>query len=345
MKHKIFSVTTIVCCSIFCLSTLTGWMNKPIKVDPADIKDAVTKSLLLLEQSSYLFINNNRVKCVSCHHNTITSMAAEIARQKGIPTVDSFTNHRVQAMAFTLKNVCNPNLQSQFIPANIIAPYVLMGLKAENYPPDFTTDMSVDYLMSQAKPDGSFLTESGRPPIETGEIHYAAIIIHAIQQYASPAKMKKVNEMVARTKQWIENAKTDDQQELAFQLAGMQWCGSSTATKKKIVTRLVSIQRADGGWSQLPTMKSDAYATGLALYALFESGMMKTGNAVYQKGLNYLLKTQDAEGVWEVATRSYAIQPFVNTAFPPYDENQFISAAASNWAVIALLNALPDKSK
>lgn len=345
MKHKILSVTIIICCSIFCLSTLTGWMNKPIKVDPADIKNAVTKSLLLLQQSSYLFINNNQAKCVSCHHNTITSMAAEVAKQKGIPTVDSFTNHRVQAMVFTLKNACNPNLQRQFIPANIIAPYVLMGLKAENYAPDFITDMSVGYLMSQAKPDGSFLTESGRPPIETGEIHYAAIIIHAIQQYASPAKMKQVNEMVARTKQWIENANTDDQQELVFQLAGMQWCGSSMAMKKKIAARLVSMQQADGGWSQLPAMKSDAYATGLALYSLFESGMMKTEENVYQKGLNYLLKTQDKEGAWEVATRSYAIQPFVNTMFPPYDENQFISAAASNWAVIALLNALPDKTK
>ncbi len=64
-----------------------------------------------------------------------------------------------------------------------------------------------------------------------------------------------------------------------------------------------------------------------------------------RKGLKYLLDTQDGEGAWVVHTRAYAIQPFVNSQFPPYDENQFISATASNWATMALLNALPDKGK
>jgi hypothetical protein len=71
--------------------------------------------------------------------------------------------------------------------------------------------------------------------------------------------------------------------------------------------------------------------------------MAKTDDAVYQKGLNYLLKTQDASGAWIVATRSFPIQPMIDSEFPPYDYNQFISATASNWATIALLNALPDK--
>jgi hypothetical protein len=237
----------------------------------------------------------------------------------------------------------NPNLISEFLSVNFGAPYILLGLHAENYPPSFYTDISVDYLLTQAKPDGSFLAESGRPPLETGDVHLTALAIRAIQLYASPAKTNKVNELTARTKHWLETTNPWQQQELAFKLLGMHWCGSNPGPQRKVAETLISMQNADGGWAQLPTMSSDAYATGQTLYALFESGMIGPLDPVYQKGLRYLLKSQDETGAWIVQTRAYAIQPFVNTDFPPYDENQFISAAAANWAVMALLNALPDK--
>jgi hypothetical protein len=35
----------------------------------------------------------------------------------------------------------------------------------------------------------------------------------------------------------------------------------------------------------------------------------------------------------------------MTAGFPPYNHDEFISAAASNWAVMALMNALPNKIK
>jgi hypothetical protein len=328
---------------IILLSTLAGWMNRPPLADPKDVERSAAKGLLILQKSGYTFINRNKAHCVSCHHNTLTAMSAGLAKQKGLPVIDSFTAQRIAASEASLGPAQNPNLINEFLPVNFASPYVLLGLHADNYPPSFYTDISVDYLITQAKPDGSFLAESGRPPLEAGDIHLTAFAIRAIQLYASPAKANKVKELTDRTRRWLETTSPAQQQELAFKLLGLHWCGSGSDQKKKVAETLISMQNADGGWSQLPTMRSDAYATGQTLYALFESGTIAPLDPVYQKGIRYLLKSQDETGAWIVQTRAYAIQPFVNSDFPPYDENQFISAAGSNWAVMALLNALPDK--
>ena len=344
-RIKILSVISIITSVVFLCSMLTGWVNKPQPVDTDVIKLAATKSLMLLQKSAYVFTNNNPRKCASCHHNTLTAMAEEIARQKGVQVIDSLAVNNIAAMESDLMTVCNPNQINQFIPANFIIPYVRLGLNAEKYPANLYTDIAVDYIMGQAKPDGSFLAESGRAPLECGDIHLTAMAIRSIQLYASAAKKDRIGGLVEKTRHWLEQTNSDQQQELAFQLLGLRWCGSSADHRIKIAAKLRSLQNEDGGWSQLPTLKSDAYATGQALYALYESGMEKPEGAVYQKGLNFLLKTQNEKGAWFVATRSFPIQPFVDSDFPPYDDDQFIPATASNWAVMALLNSLPDKSR
>jgi prenyltransferase beta subunit len=345
MKVKIVSTTCVLSSGVFLLSLLAGRMSKTVSIDNKAIKQSATKSMLLLQKSAYVFTNNNKLKCASCHNNTLTAMATEIARKKNVPVIDSLSARNVESMKYTLALACNPNKIKEFLAANFVIPYILVGLSAEKYPADIYTDIAVDYIMSQAKPDGSFLAETFRVPLENGDIHLTAMAIRSIQLYASTAKKQRVNELATKTRQWLEHVQTDQQQELAFQLLGMHWCGSNNDQKNKIAGKLRSMQNADGGWSQLPTLKSDAYATGQILYALYLSGMIKTDDAVYQKGLDYLLKTQNEKGAWIVATRSFAIQPPMTSDFPPYDHDEFISAAASNWAVMALMNALPDKTK
>ena len=56
----------------------------------------------------------------------------------------------------------------------------------------------------------------------------------------------------------------------------------------------------------------------------------------YQRGIQYLLSSQLEDGSWYVRTRAPAFQPYFDSDFP-HGPDQFISAAASNWASMALV--------
>ena len=102
---------------------------------------------------------------------------------------------------------------------------------------------------------------------------------------------------------------------------------------------LLALQRADGGWGQIPALAADAYATGQTLVALRESGAMAANSPAHKRGIQYLLRTQLADGSWYVRTRAAAFQPYFDSDFP-HGRDQFISAAASNWASMALAGAV-----
>jgi len=64
-----------------------------------------------------------------------------------------------------------------------------------------------------------------------------------------------------------------------YQLLGLAWAGESAQKLQPLAKALMAEQQADGGWAQLRGMKSDAFATGQAVYALRVAagrGMVKT---------------------------------------------------------------------
>ena len=102
---------------------------------------------------------------------------------------------------------------------------------------------------------------------------------------------------------------------------------------------LLRTQRADGGWSQIPTRPSDAYATGQVLVALNQTGHPASSGA-YQRGVAFLIANQKADGSWQVGSRRRDEvsrgQEYFETGFP-HGRDQFISYAGSAWATMALI--------
>jgi hypothetical protein len=70
------------------------------------------------------------------------------------------------------------------------------------------------------------------------------------------------------------------------------------------------------------------------------TGIAGISGPQYERGVQYLLRTQQADGSWYVKTRALAFQPYFESGFP-YGYDQWISAAATSWATMALAAALP----
>jgi hypothetical protein len=75
------------------------------------------------------------------------------------------------------------------------------------------------------------------------------------------------------------------------------------------------------------------------LVTLRRAGLAATEKA-HQKGVKYLIDSQLDDGAWFVQTRSKPLQKFFDNG-DHGGKSQFISFAATNWAVLALLDTLP----
>jgi squalene cyclase len=187
--------------------------------------------------------------------------------------------------------------------------------------------------------DGRWAIVAHRPPIESSDIEVTAVSMRALQTYAPRTARAQAQAAIDRAAAWIAAAKPTSTEDRAYQLMGLMWSSSGKPPIEAAARALLAEQRADGGWAQIPTLSSDAYATGQALVALAESGTVAASDARFQKGVEFLLKTQVTDGSWFVRTRAIAIQPLFNADFP-YGRHAFISAAATNWAARALTYAV-----
>src|SRR5213078_1638871 len=84
--------------------------------------------------------------------------------------------------------------------------------------------------------------------------------------------------------------------------------------------------------------------TGQVLVALHDAGNVPTANPAWQRGLDFLLRTQAADGSWHVVSRLKPPAPvspdYFETGYP-YAHDQFISAMGASWSIMALTRALP----
>jgi squalene cyclase len=167
--------------------------------------------------------------------------------------------------------------------------------------------------------------------------------MRSLQLYAPAARREEYGRAVARAAAWIAKAEPVANEERAFKLLGLGWSRAPKPAIDKAARALVATQAPDGGWPQLASLPSDAYATGQSLYALRESGALAPDHPAFRKGVQFLLNSQLADGTWLVRSRAIAIQPLFDIGFP-HGRDSWISAAGTNWATLALSAAIKTRS-
>jgi ankyrin repeat protein len=309
---------------------------------PRSPRAAVEAALARLQPAGPKFLEGG--KCISCHHQTLPSIAVALARAQGANVDTQLARHPDEAMLSLWGPIRDELLLGRVYGISIggfvgTAGYALLGLSEETTPSNLLTDALALGLAAQQRPDGSWNVGDIRPPLfDTSAIHYTALAIRGLDVYMPPGRRVEAAARIVGGRQFLSQAPARHTQDEAFKLLGLVWGKASTAEISRQRDRLLALQRPDGGWGQRPTMNPDAYQTGQVLYALHASGVSATSSA-YQKGVQFLVRNQLEDGTWFVQSRAFAFQSYFETGFP-HSTSQFISAAATSWAAIALAYAM-----
>ncbi len=149
----------------------------PVRVRPpkpaGSVRAALLRTIPLLQRSDIRFVQ--KTGCVSCHHNTLTAMTIAAARSAGVPVDEQVARSQLASIASYIDVWRERALQGLGIPGDIdTVSSVLLGMVAEQHPPDPATDALARYLKSRQSPDGHWRTGAHRPPLESSAIQVTA---------------------------------------------------------------------------------------------------------------------------------------------------------------------------
>lgn len=309
----------------------------------ATLRDSIEKSTALLQRTSGTFFVEGG--CSSCHSHNLISMALQRVHAAGIPVPNEplETARMAQNTSFWGSQQTSLMLRGDPPGGTTMTGYALLQFAADNIKADATTDAMVHNIAVQQQQSGVWHSDTiARPPMQDSEFTDTAIAVHSLALYGPPSRKEEYAAQILRATEWLRQAKPVTTEDTNMQLLGLLWSGAASNTLNRYTAKIVSMQRADGGWAQTPYLSSDAYATGQTLATLAEAGMSKTDES-YRKGVAFLLSTQLPDGSWHVVSRAPKIQPYFQSGFP-HNHDQWISMAATAWATAGLAYALPNQS-
>jgi N-acyl-D-amino-acid deacylase len=304
-----------------------------------DVRTAVQRSVSLLERATSQFFG--KAACFACHEQPAAAFAVGAARAKGISIDEKTANERWTQITSGLN-------ASQLEGAAPLGGadnnlYVAEALVRSGYAPDRKTDVLAANLAAYQSGDGGWhLPGYTRSPIQDNDFSRTAMGIRALETYGTPGRAVEMKERIERAKQWLLHANPVTTEDFDMRLSGVAAAGASVSDLRKLAEPILAKQRPDGGFAQRDGFASEAYATGMTLWTLANSGVVQPNQEVYRKGVKFLLATQNSDGSWHVPSRATKFQIYFESGFP-HSHDQWISTMATGWAASALSLAIDGK--
>ncbi len=277
-----------------------------------DVGDALTRSLAYLQRDGAAWMRgespyNASNGCISCHVVGFALWSHNAAAARGL-TIEGAGIEPLAAEAIGFigrPRVGRPVTWSQF----------LLGRadSVDAAQPDWRA--MVDGTLASQEPDGHWRARGQFPtqrrPVEESDAvatMWSLLALETVEgsdSFAAAARDKALA--------WLaESADGVSSEWLAMRLLTTVGRGEPADDLR---SRLLAEQRADGGWSWLLSSSpageadpSNAYSTGVALWALRRAGVPRSHPAV-RAAADRLLATQRDDGTWQVPSRLISAKP------------------------------------
>jgi hypothetical protein len=314
------------------------------------VHQTVDRAIKYLQTESSAWLNTR--KCAACHHLPMPLWALGEADRRGYAidkkfvaaTAESVLGSRDKLMASKIfpDPAVTPDPRPQGRGLNMGLP--MLAVAAQSLPSltegqRQSLKLIAEEIVKRQQPDGSweFFATLRRPPINESQTTDAAWIIMALQGTTGPDATQSQREALSKAVAWLDGAKRSDihQDKVLKIILGARY-GNPREALQTTIDELRALQRDDGGWSQtVPVLKSDAFATGQALYALSLAGFTAERPEI-QRGIDFLVATQRPDGSWPMTSRSTPNGlPGSAKLLTP------ITCAASSWATLGLARIVP----
>lgn len=304
------------------------------------IRQRATQSVALLQKVATQW----KTPCVSCHHQVMPALALEAARSRGLEVAEPAARAAAARTFRFLADLDRAVQVNDIIDPALSEGYMLLGAHASGITPNLSTAAYARHLARAQRSNGSWATFDSRPPHSAGLFVATAVAARAVSLYLPRQRDSERKAILERARQWLLTAKTESTEDATYRVLGLYWTRATTAEQSAAARELYALRRADGGWGQVPAMtESDAYSTAQALTALSRTGAIRRDHPMFQQGIDWLIRTQAQDGSWKVKSRiqtpAPVSPPYFESGFP-YGHDQYLSCAATAWAVMALTEAL-----